>query len=111
MGVYVIGVVGVIVFYLAVLGVGIWAATVKTKKARPGQDAMMLANRGLGPLLGIFTLIDTPETANKEWQRGGERRNGERQPNELIMPRARSAEDWLNFTCRGSHGYPRRGYE
>ena len=59
MGVYVIGVVGVIVFYLAVLGVGIWAATVKTKKARPGQDAMMLANRGLGPLLGIFTLIAT----------------------------------------------------
>lgn len=54
-----IGVVGVIVFYLAVLGVGIWAATVKTKKARPGQDAMMLANRGLGPLLGIFTLIAT----------------------------------------------------
>lgn len=60
MGVYVIGVVGVIVFYLAVLGVGIWAATVKTKKARPGQDAMMLANRGLGPLLGIFTLIGEP---------------------------------------------------
>ncbi|XP_078049934.1 high-affinity choline transporter 1 [Augochlora pura] len=59
MGVYVIGVVGVFVFYLAVLGVGIWAAAVKRKKAREVQDAMMLANRGLGPLLGIFTLIAT----------------------------------------------------
>lgn len=57
MGVYVLGVAGVIVFYLAVLGVGIWAATVKKKKARQGQDAMLLANRGLGPVLGIFTLI------------------------------------------------------
>ncbi|XP_076223759.1 high-affinity choline transporter 1 isoform X1 [Nomia melanderi] len=59
MGVYVLGVAGVIVFYLAVLGVGIWAATVKKKKARQGQDAMLLANRGLGPVLGIFTLIAT----------------------------------------------------
>lgn len=60
MGVYVTGVVGVIVFYLTVLGVGIWAAAVKKKKARQGQDAMMLANRDLGPLLGVFTLIGKP---------------------------------------------------
>ncbi|XP_076162183.1 high-affinity choline transporter 1 isoform X2 [Ptiloglossa arizonensis] len=59
MGVYVLGVVGVIVFYVAVLGVGIWAAVVKEKKSQQGQDAMMLANRGLGPLLGVFTLIAT----------------------------------------------------
>ncbi|CAK9831777.1 High-affinity choline transporter 1 [Anthophora retusa] len=59
MGVYVTGLVGVIVFYVAVLGIGIWAATVKKKKSRQGQDAMMLANRGLGPVLGAFTLIAT----------------------------------------------------
>ncbi|XP_015428452.1 PREDICTED: high affinity choline transporter 1-like [Dufourea novaeangliae] len=59
MGVNVIGVAGVIVFYLAVLGVGIWAATVKKKKARQGHEAMMLANRDLGPVLGVFTLIAT----------------------------------------------------
>ncbi|KAF3423592.1 hypothetical protein E2986_03942 [Frieseomelitta varia] len=59
MGVYVIGLAGVIVFYVAVLGVGIWAAVVKKKKSRHGQDGMILANRGLGPVLGIFTLIAT----------------------------------------------------
>lgn len=57
MGVYVIGLTGVIVFYVAVLGVGIWAAVAKKKKSRHGQDGMILANRGLGPVLGIFTLI------------------------------------------------------
>ncbi|XP_033309945.1 high-affinity choline transporter 1-like isoform X2 [Bombus bifarius] len=59
MGVYVIGLIGVIVFYVLVLGVGIWAGTVKKKKSRHGQDAMILADRGLGPILGIFTLIAT----------------------------------------------------
>lgn len=57
MGVYVIGLVGVIAFYVAVLGVGIWAAAVKKKKSRHGHDALILANRGLGPILGVFTLI------------------------------------------------------
>lgn len=57
MGVYVTGVIGVIVFYVAVLGVGVWAAAFKRRKAAQGQDDMMLANRGLGPLLGVFTLI------------------------------------------------------
>lgn len=57
MGVYVIGLIGVIVFYVLVLGVGIWAGTVKKKKSHHGQDAMILADRGLGPILGIFTLI------------------------------------------------------
>ena len=52
-----IGLVGVIAFYVAVLGVGIWAAAVKKKKSRHGHDALILANRGLGPILGVFTLI------------------------------------------------------
>ncbi|KAF7417738.1 hypothetical protein HZH68_000391 [Vespula germanica] len=61
MGVYVIGIVGVIVFYVAVLGVGIWAAFVKRKKSQQqhGQNDMILANRRLGPLLGVFTLVAT----------------------------------------------------
>lgn len=56
---YVIGVAGVVVFYMAVLGVGVWAAAVKRRKAQQGQDDMILANRGLGPVLGVFTLIAT----------------------------------------------------
>ncbi|XP_072753649.1 high affinity choline transporter 1 isoform X2 [Anoplolepis gracilipes] len=59
MGLYVTGVIGVIVFYIAVLAVGIWAAAYKRKKAAQGQDDMILANRRLGPLLGVFTLIAT----------------------------------------------------
>lgn len=57
MGVYVTGVIGVIIFYVAVLGVGIWAAAFKRKKAAQGQDDMILANRRLGPVLGVFTLV------------------------------------------------------
>lgn len=58
---YVTGVIGVIVFYVAVLAVGIWAAAFKRRQAAQGhlQDDMMLANRRLGPLLGVFTLIAT----------------------------------------------------
>lgn len=58
---YVTGVIGVIVFYVAVLAVGIWAAAFKRRQASQGhlQDDMMLANRRLGPLLGIFTLVAT----------------------------------------------------
>ncbi|CAL1675731.1 unnamed protein product [Lasius platythorax] len=59
MGMYITGVIGVIVFYIAVLGVGIWAAAFKRKKAAQSLDDMMLANRRLGPLLGVFTLIAT----------------------------------------------------
>lgn len=57
MGMYVTGIIGVVVFYIAVLGVGIWAAAFRRKKAAQGQDDMMLANRALGPLLGVFTLV------------------------------------------------------
>ncbi|XP_020278897.1 high-affinity choline transporter 1-like [Pseudomyrmex gracilis] len=59
MGVYVTGVIGVILFYIAVLGVGVWAAAFKRRKAAQGQNDMMLANRSLSPLLGVFTLIAT----------------------------------------------------
>lgn len=61
MGMYVTGVIGVIVFYIAVLAVGVWAAAFKRRQAAQNnmQDDMMLANRRLGPLLGVFTLIAT----------------------------------------------------
>ncbi|XP_029173651.1 high-affinity choline transporter 1-like isoform X1 [Nylanderia fulva] len=59
MGLYVTGVIGVTLFYIAVLGVGIWAAAFKRRKAAQGQDDMILANRRLGPMLGAFTLIAT----------------------------------------------------
>ncbi|XP_012538120.2 high affinity choline transporter 1 [Monomorium pharaonis] len=61
MGMYVTGVIGVVVFYIAVLAVGVWAAAFKRRQAAQNhmQDDMMLANRRLGPLLGVFTLIAT----------------------------------------------------
>lgn len=64
---YVTGVIGVIVFYIAVLAVGIWAAAFKRRQAAQGhlQDDMMLANRRLGPLLGVFTLVgNCPEKSS-----------------------------------------------
>jgi len=63
------GVIGVIVFYVAVLAVGIWAAAFKRRQVAQGhfQADMMLANRRLGPLLGVFTLIGNhPQPCRKE---------------------------------------------
>jgi len=76
MGLYVTGVIGVIVFYIAVLAVGIWAAAFKRRQAAQGhmQNDMILANRRLGPLLGVFTLIgkgdSVPEISSTEISEG-----------------------------------------
>ncbi|XP_012276266.1 high affinity choline transporter 1 [Orussus abietinus] len=59
MAMYVTGVAGVAVFYLLVLGVGAWAAAAKRRNSQRCQDDLILANRGLGLCLGIFTMIAT----------------------------------------------------
>lgn len=54
MAVYVVGLVGVLVFYLAVLFVGIWAGT---KHKNDGEEEIMLAGRSVGVVVGVLTLI------------------------------------------------------
>ncbi|GLH15808.1 High-affinity choline transporter 1 [Gryllus bimaculatus] len=56
MAVYVEGVVGILVFYVAVLGVGIWAGT---KQKNSGEEEVMLAGRSLGLTVGVLTMIAT----------------------------------------------------
>jgi hypothetical protein len=54
MAVYVWGLVGIVVFYLAMLGVGIWAGT---KQKNHSEEEIMLAGRNLGTVVGFLTLI------------------------------------------------------
>ncbi|KAK6644864.1 hypothetical protein RUM43_001137 [Polyplax serrata] len=50
------GLVGIIIFYIAILGVGIWAS----KKAKNNsEEELMLAGRSLGFVVGTLTLIAT----------------------------------------------------
>ncbi|KAK0088463.1 hypothetical protein PV325_011992 [Microctonus aethiopoides] len=60
MGMFVAGVAGGAVFYTAVFGMSIWAAASKRKKLpSKSLDDLILANRGLGLVLGILTLVAT----------------------------------------------------
>lgn len=55
------GLVGIIIFYIAILGVGIWAS----KKAKNNsEEELMLAGRSLGFVVGTLTLIGKLLTIN-----------------------------------------------
>ena len=54
MAVFVLGIVGIAVFYLAMLGVGIWAST---KQKNQSEEEILLAGRNLGTVVGFLTLI------------------------------------------------------
>ena len=53
MAVNISGLIAVIVFYILILAVGIWAAR-KTKKAN--NEDLMLAGRDIGMFVGVFTM-------------------------------------------------------
>lgn len=54
MAVFIAGLIGIIIFYLAILGVGIWAS----RKAKDNsEEELMLAGRSLGFIVGALTLI------------------------------------------------------
>lgn len=55
--VFVAGLVGIFVFYLAILGVGIWASR---KAKNNSEEEVMLAGRSLGLVVGTLTLIGRP---------------------------------------------------
>ena len=46
------GIVGIVVFYLLILAVGIWAS----RRRKAGEEEAMLAGRSIGTYVGIFTL-------------------------------------------------------
>ena len=48
------GVAGIIVFYLLILGVGLWAA--RKSKGSTDPEETMLAGRNIGIFVGIFTM-------------------------------------------------------
>ena len=54
MAVFVWGLVGIVVFYIAMLGVGIWAGT---KQKNHSEEEVLLAGRNLGTVVGFLTLI------------------------------------------------------
>jgi high affinity choline transporter 7 len=53
MAVNISGLIAVIVFYILILAIGIWAAR-KTKKAN--NEDLMLAGRDIGMFVGVFTM-------------------------------------------------------
>lgn len=56
MAVFVAGVAGLLVFYVVVLAVGVWAGT---KQKNQGEEEVLLAGRNLGLTIGLLTLIGT----------------------------------------------------
>jgi high affinity choline transporter 7 len=54
MTVYVWGLAGIVVFYIAMLAVGIWAGT---KQKDQSEEEVMLAGRNIGTVVGVLTLI------------------------------------------------------
>lgn len=49
------GVVSITLFYLLILGVGIWAGR-KKEEGNDSEEEVMLAGRSIGLFVGIFTM-------------------------------------------------------
>lgn len=57
MHVHIGGLIAIIVFYVLILGVGIWAARKsKSTESDPDSEDVMLAGRNIGLMVGIFTM-------------------------------------------------------
>lgn len=51
------GIISVIIFYILILAVGIWAGKKQTStESNPDTEEIMLAGRNIGLLVGIFTM-------------------------------------------------------
>ena len=53
------GVVAIVVFYLLIVGIGLWAA----RRRKEGEEEAMLAGRSIGMVLGTFTLTGKKQAA------------------------------------------------
>lgn len=57
MSVYVGGLISIIIFYVLILAVGIWAGRKqKSTEKNPDTEELMLAGRNIGLIVGIFTM-------------------------------------------------------
>jgi high affinity choline transporter 7 len=57
MSVFIGGLVSIIIFYVLILGVGIWAGRKqKSTEKNPDTEEVMLAGRNIGLIVGIFTM-------------------------------------------------------
>lgn len=54
-GVNVWGIISIVLFYVLILGVGIWAAR-KKESGNDSEEEVMLAGRNIGLFVGIFTM-------------------------------------------------------
>jgi len=54
-----LGIFSIIVFYLLILGVGMWAARKKGGEEMDQEEEVMLAGRNIGMFVGIFTMTAT----------------------------------------------------
>ena len=60
MSVFVGGLISIIIFYVLILAVGIWAGKKqKSTEANPDTEEIMLAGRNIGLIVGIFTMTAT----------------------------------------------------
>ena len=57
MSVHWVGLAAIVIFYLLILGVGLWAARkAKHTGTSPESEDVMLAGRNIGLIVGIFTM-------------------------------------------------------
>lgn len=54
-----LGICSIVVFYLLILGVGMWAAAKKGGDDLDQEEEVMLAGRNIGMFVGIFTMTAT----------------------------------------------------
>ncbi len=60
MSVFIGGIVSIIIFYILILSVGIWAGKKqKSTEKEPDTEEIMLAGRNIGLIVGIFTMTAT----------------------------------------------------
>lgn len=64
------GLVSVIVFYLVILAVGIWAGWKHGKKSNKetGTESVMLAGRNMGVFVGIMTMTGNKRILNEPFK-------------------------------------------
>lgn len=58
----IVGLVAIIVFYLLILFVGLWAA----RRRKEGEEEAMLAGRSIGIFVGTFTMTGTRNERNSD---------------------------------------------
>ena len=66
----IVGVVAIVVFYLLILVVGLWAA----RRRKEGEEEAMLAGRSIGLFVGTFTMtgnlhVSDPGRKNSAYRR------------------------------------------